>query len=80
MEKRTIAKMIFCFEGKEYPYEYDFGYGFPKESAEYMFMDGNYSCDCNRSIFIRELHPQFKEMDCGCKIKLEKFKIFQCIN
>ena len=32
---------------------YDFGYEFEEENAIYMFEHGNYSCDCNRSLFIQ---------------------------
>jgi hypothetical protein len=75
VRKRTIAQMIFIYKGTKYPFEYDFGYGYEESSAEYMFFDGNYSCDCNRSIFIRRGHPDFPELNCGEKIALKDFKI-----
>lgn len=67
---KTIAKMIFVYDGKEYPYEYDFGFAYPPESAEYMFTEGNYSCDCNRSMFIG-----IPELDCGEEIKMKNFEV-----
>lgn len=69
--KRTVATMVMVTpDGVRHPYEYDYGYGWSGELAEYMFMDGNYSCDCNRSDFIG-----IEEMECGDTIKLEDFKI-----
>ena len=72
---KTIAKMVFIFKGKEYPYEEDFGYAYPLGLAEYMFEHGNYSCDCNRSIFIQRNYSHFPEMQCGNKIKMKDFKV-----
>lgn len=68
--KRTIAKMVFVLpDGTRRPYEYDFGYGYPAHSAAYMFEDGNYSCDCNRSNFIGE------DFECGHTIKMLDFEV-----
>lgn len=73
---RTIAKMTMVFpNGKKYDFEYDFGYGYPEHSAEYMFFDGNYGCDCNRSLFLSRIHNEIKETGCGDDIKLEDFNI-----
>jgi len=75
-KRRTVAKMIFEFEGKEYPYTEDFGYGYPVQAAEYMFFGGDYSCDCNKSLFIKRTHDKnFPEMDCGHRIKIKDFVI-----
>jgi len=76
VRKRTIAKMIMAFpNGKKYPFEYDFGYAYEPESAEYMFFDGNYSCDCNKSNFLSDKYPEITEMECGDEIVLEDFKV-----
>jgi len=41
------------------------------EGVRYMYDEGNYSCDCNKSLFIqRQCDPKFPEMKCGDKIKL----------
>jgi hypothetical protein len=76
---KTIAKMILEYEGIDYPYEYDFGYGYPANSAQFMFEDGNYSCDCNRSLFLADAYPQnFKrdeELECGDKITMKSLTI-----
>ncbi len=40
------------------------------EGIDFMFGDGDLSCDCNRSGFIRAYHDKkFPEMDCGEEIE-----------
>ena len=74
--KRTVAKMVMQLpDGREVPFDYDFGYGYDADSAEYMFMDGNYSCDCNKSLFLHSIHPEIPEMDCGDEIILKNFTV-----
>lgn len=77
--KRTIASMRFHWCGRVYEYETDFGYGYEGSSAEYMFREGNYSCDCNRSLFIQnEVDPDFnagEAMGCGDTIKMTDFRV-----
>ena len=72
---RTIAKMVFSYQGKEYPYEYDFGFAYPAEIAEYMFTEGNYACDCNRSNFLSSRYEGFQEMECGDEIEMKYFEV-----
>jgi hypothetical protein len=73
--KRTIAIVDFYYNGKEYNIEKDFGYEYEEESARFMFFDGNYSCDCNRSLFISRKYEEFPELDCGDLIQMISFKI-----
>lgn len=75
--KRTIAKMVLVLDGKRYPYEYDFGYGYPAESAEFMFFEGNYACDCNLSLFLSRQYPDdaIVERECGENIEIDGFEI-----
>lgn len=75
--KRTVAICTFEYKGKEYIIDYDFGYEYPEDSAHFMFYDGNYSCDCNRSMFISRKYGKdtMEELDCGYKIELKDFKI-----
>lgn len=76
VRKKTIAKIVFEYEDKEYCLDYDFGYGYPPDSAEYLFTDGNYECDCNRSTFLHKKYPDFPEMEeCGERIKMVKFEV-----
>ena len=40
------------------------------DGIDFMFAEGDYSCDCNRSRFIRVYHDKkFPEMDCGEEIQ-----------
>lgn len=72
----TIAKMVLVYDTIPYPYEYNFGYGYSEEAAHYMFEDGNYSCDCNRSMFLKSKYGNIiKELDCGHTIQLEDFRV-----
>ena len=49
----------------------NYGWDTKEEGVRYMYEEGNYSCDCNRSLFIqRQCDKNFPEMDCGEKIKL----------
>lgn len=75
--KRTIAKMVFVHGEKRYPHEYDFGYGYPADGANFMFFEGNYGCDCNRSLFLTRAFPDagITELDCGDSIEIEDFEI-----
>jgi hypothetical protein len=75
---RTIVKMKFIYNGKAYPYEYDFGYGYDTESAHYMWKEGNYSCDCNRSLFLNREYPEVVVAEeCGDTIKMRDFVVVQ---
>lgn len=70
---RTVCDAIFVYKDWVYPITYDFGIGYPEEGARYMFEDGNYACDCNRSNIIRRTYPDFPEMGCGGEIFLRAF-------
>lgn len=64
VRKKTVVMITAEFKGKQYSFEYEFGYGYPIETAEYMFEDGNYSCNCNLSSFIQEKYPEFPKLEC----------------
>lgn len=73
---RTIAKLVYEFDGATYDFDYDFGFGYPASSAEYMFNEGNYACDCNVSSFIHDKYPAFPEMDkCGNEIVMKSLDV-----
>ena len=74
---RTIARMKLVYKGIEYSYEYDFGFGYPVESARFMWEDGNYSCDCNKSLFLSRQYPEIPELDCGDTIEIRDFIVTQ---
>ena len=73
--KRTIFVGTFKYKDKKYVLHYDFGYEYPEEQAKFQFIENNYSCDCNRSIFIREEYGEdaIPELDCGNEIELLEY-------
>jgi hypothetical protein len=71
--KRTIASMDLVYKDNRYHIDYDFGYEYPKDSAEFMFFEGNYSCDCNKSIFINDIYESFELLDCVDEVEIENF-------
>lgn len=47
----------------------------PVEGDCFIWTDGNYSCDCNRALFIQRVgFPDFPDMECGDAIKLVSIK------
>lgn len=75
---RTVARMTMQLQdGRAFSYEYDFGYAYDPESAHYMWHDGNYGCDCNRSLFLGRAGHAVEEMECGDTITLENFRVEQ---
>lgn len=76
VRKRTVARMTFVLpDGRSLPFEYDFGYGYGVESAEYMFTEGNYACDCNISGFLADRYPGIEKMECGDIIRLDSIAV-----
>lgn len=73
---RTVAKMVCLYKGVGYQIQHDFGHGYERSSAEYMFYEGNYSCDCNLSLFIRKQHKDaIPELQCGGEIEIQDFEV-----
>lgn len=72
--KRTIFVGDFMFQNKIYKLRYDFGYEYEKQNAEFMFLECNYSCDCNTSILLREKYNDFPLLGCVDNIKLVNYK------
>lgn len=79
MKENTIANVVLKYKEKEYPFVFDFGSYIPSAAAEFAFEDGNYACDCNRSLFIRRYcDKDFPELPCGGdEIDLVKFEVIQ---
>lgn len=69
--KKTVANIVLKYKETFYTLSYDFGYEYPIDTALFMFNEGNYSCDCNKSLFIIEkCDKNFKELECGEDIEL----------
>lgn len=61
-----IADAVLEYQGKRYTIEQEFPDFADEEAIDYLFTDGNYACDCTRSLFIREqCDPEFPELPCG---------------
>jgi hypothetical protein len=75
--KRTIFVGTFKYKDKEFILHYDFGYEYPEHYAEFQFVENNYACDCNRSLFIRWEYGEdaIPELGCGHEIKMMEYHI-----
>ena len=75
--KRTIFVADLKYKDMVYTIHYDCGYEYPEEEAIFMFEDGNYSCDCNRSLFIQDEYGEnaIDELDCGEEIKMLNYHL-----
>ncbi len=73
----VVAVMDMTYNGKLYPFEFEFQDDISIDVAEYIFIDGNYACDCNRSMFLSEKYPDedIQELDCGDTIEVSNFRI-----
>lgn len=70
-------------DGRVGMFEQPFGYGYPSHSVKSMWHKGNYSCDCNKRLFLaREcgIDPHYDEdgveNPCGDTIELVSIDVF----
>jgi hypothetical protein len=49
----TRARVTLEYKGQRYTFVSTFGYGYRWRSVEFMWREGNYACDCNRSLFLQ---------------------------
>lgn len=73
---RTVIKLEYLYKGRTYHLEHDFGYGYSRSGAKYMFTDGNFGCDCNTSKFLQEKYKDFPKLECGWTIEIVKLETF----
>ena len=75
--KRTIFVADLKYKDMVYTIHCDFGYEYPEEQAIFMFEEGNYSCDCNRSLFIQDEYGEnaIQELDCGEEIEMLNYHL-----
>ena len=75
--KRTIFVATLKYKDREFVIHYDFGYEYPEERAIYMFVDGDDSCDCNRSLFIQREYGYdvIPTLNCGDEIEMLDYHI-----
>jgi hypothetical protein len=73
--KRPVAVVTLSHCGKQYTVEMPYFPGYEEDSIAYHWDEGNYSCDCNRSRFIRDTAPDFPDMECGDEIELVSIRV-----
>lgn len=74
----TIFVGTFKYKEKEFILRFNFEIkDYPEDAAIWMFTEGNYSCDCNRSLFIRQQFGEdaVPELPCGDTIELLDYHI-----
>ena len=79
--KTKKAEILFEYNGKQYTliedynFQFDDGRVYDFDNLMFQWKENNFSCDCNRSMFIQQqCDPNFEKMDCGEKIKLISIK------
>lgn len=77
----TTAEIVLLTpDGVSHTLDYEFGHGYPISSAEYMWREGNYSCDCNKRLFIARAEQQPEpedDLECGDSILIQSLIIRQ---
>ena len=74
----TIFVGTFKYKEKEFILRFNFEIqDYSEDDAIWMFTEGNYSCDCNRSLFIRQQFgdDSIPELPCGNTIELLDYHI-----
>lgn len=76
VRQRTVATVIMQLpNGKQYLYTDDFGYGYSEDLAEFVWHEGNWACDCNRSSSLSQVYPEVSKLPCGDTIEVIDFKV-----
>lgn len=77
MKKVKSTKVTVKYKDKEYVFEHHWHPYYSEESANFMFTEGNYSCDCTLSLFIKEhCDKNFEDLPCGEEIEIIKLENF----
>ncbi len=61
--------------GKSAIYEDEFANDYPLDAIEFMYSEGNYCCDCNRSLFLAKALGE-EDLDLRCCDIDGKYRIF----
>lgn len=75
--KRTIFVATLKYKDKTFIIHYDLGYEYPKDSTIFYFTEGNFGCDCNRSLAIRWEYGEdaIPELPCGNEIEMTDYHV-----
>src|SRR6266478_7628590 len=57
-------------DGRVGMFEQNFGFGYPDDGVHHMWEEGNYSCDCNRRLFLAR--------ECGIDTEFDDLDMAQC--
>lgn len=78
----VVTVTLLLPDGRKGTFEQSYGCGYPDDSVHYMWENGNYSCDCNRRLFLARycgIDPENADLDtyveCGDSIRLLSLKI-----
>ncbi len=71
----SLLRVTLQHEGREYVIEDD--HDWTEEGADYMWSEGNFSCDCNRRLFIaRQTDPDGdSHFPCGETVELVRLEL-----
>lgn len=68
---KDAIEVVYEYDGKTYTTKQDHYIWEQEGDWEYIYREGNYSCDCNKALFIqRQCDPDFPDFTCGDKIKM----------
>jgi len=72
---RTILTVVMEHGEALYEYKHAYEYFFDSERLKNTWFKGECSCDCTRSLLIKQSNPEFSKLKCGDKIKVKEFII-----
>lgn len=74
--QRPVAKVSLKYNDIEYQITDDsYSQEYDESLLDFMWKDGNYACDCNRSQFLREAGHDVPDMECGDLIELTNLEV-----
>lgn len=74
-KERVVTVTLMLPNGDVHKYDESFGYGYPVDSIYYIYEDGSYSCDCNKSMQLINNGVNISEFLCGEEIQLIGLKV-----
>lgn len=77
---KSIIRLEYIINNKSYYLIEELGVGFTKRQIKFLYLEGNYSCDCSITDRLSKKYPEIKESECDNKIpvkirKIKKVKI-----
>jgi hypothetical protein len=74
-KERIVVVTLKLPNGDIHTYEESFGYGYPVDGIYFMYEDGSYSCDCNKSLQLMNNGVKIEEFNCGDEIELVDLRV-----